>query len=54
MPKDIDALVALNRDPGLLLDDRHVVQCLPTDDSLDLLADIPNGYFTDDWSPFDG
>ena len=52
-PADIAALVALNRRPASLLDDVHVVQCLPTDDDADLLADIPNGYFTGDWTPFD-
>ncbi|MCL2423092.1 MAG: hypothetical protein FWD11_04230 [Micrococcales bacterium] len=52
-PGDIDALVTLNRDPGLVLDDVHVVQCLPTDDDADLLANIPNGYFEGDWTPFD-
>lgn len=52
-PSDIDALVALNRDPGLVLDDVHMVQCLPADDDTDLLANIPNGYFKGDWTPFD-
>ena len=52
-PSDIEALVRLNRDPGLVLDDVHVVQCLPTDDDVDLLANIPNGYFVCDWTPFD-
>ena len=52
-PEDIDALVALNHRPDLVLDDQHVVQCLPTDDAADLLADIPNGYFAADLSPFD-
>lgn len=51
-PGDIDALVALNRDPDLVRDSEHVVQCLPTDDAVDLLADIPNGYFSCDWNPF--
>lgn len=52
-PSDIEALVALNRDPGLLVDDVHVVQCLPTTDHTDLLADLPNGYFAGDWTPFE-
>lgn len=52
-PSDIDALVALNRDPGLVVDDVHVVQCLPTEDDIDLLADLPNGYFGGDWTPFE-
>ena len=49
---DVDALVAMNRDPGCVLDDRHIVQCLPTDDGADLLANIPNGYFDGDMDPF--
>lgn len=53
VPSDIDALVALNRDPGLVVDDVHVVQCLPTRDDIDLLADLPNGYFAGDWTPFE-
>ncbi|EGD21338.1 hypothetical protein [Prescottella equi] len=52
-PSDIEALVALNRDPGLVVDDVHVVQCLPTEDDIDLLADLPNGYFAGDWTPFE-
>ncbi|MBS2531213.1 hypothetical protein KGQ20_00340 [Catenulispora sp. NF23] len=52
-PSDVDALVTLNRNPGVVVGDRHVVQCLPTDDGTDLLAGIPNGYFFGDWTPFD-
>ncbi|WFR72827.1 hypothetical protein P9209_02660 [Prescottella defluvii] len=52
-PSDIEALVALNRDPGLVVDDVHVVQCLPTADDTDLLADLPNGYFACDLTPFE-
>lgn len=52
-PSDIGALVALNRDPGCVVDSVHVVQCLPTTDAADLLADIPNGYFVGDWTPFE-
>ncbi len=33
----------------LVVDDVHVVQCLPTEDDIDLLADLPNGYFAGDW-----
>ena len=51
-PDDIDALVALNRNPDLVRDSEHVVQCLPTDDAVDLLAGLPNGYFSSDWNPF--
>lgn len=49
---DIDALSDLNRQPDLLLDDAHVVQCLPGRHHDDLLANIPNGYFSVDWNPF--
>jgi len=49
---DVDALVAMNRDPGCVLDKCHIVQCLPTDDAADLLANIPNGYFDGDLDPF--
>lgn len=52
VPEDIDALVRLNREPSLLLDDLHVVQCLPTAADEDLLANLPNGYFAADWDPF--
>lgn len=52
-PSDIDALVALNRHPDVVVDDVHVVQCLPTRDDTDLLADLPNGYFAGDWTPFE-
>ena len=49
---DVEALVAMNRDLGCVLDKRHIVQCLPTDDGADLLANIPNGYFEGDLDPF--
>ncbi len=49
---DIDALVELNRNPGLLLGDVHVVQNVPVDGDSSLLAGIPNGYFEGDWTPF--
>lgn len=49
---DIDALAELNRSPALVLDTVHVVQCLPVQDGVDLLANLPNGYFEGDWSPF--
>lgn len=49
---DVDALVKLNRNPGLLLDDVHVVQNVPADGYASLLAEIPNGYFSGDWTPF--
>ena len=49
---DIDALVELNCNPGLLLGDVHVVQNVPVDGDSSLLAGIPNGYFEGDWTPF--
>lgn len=49
---DIGALAELNRRPSLVLDKVHVVQCLPIEDDADLLANLPNGYFAGDWSPF--
>ena len=49
---DIDALVELNRHPERLLDDVHVVQSVPDSGVLSLLANIPNGYFESDWTPF--
>lgn len=50
---DIDALATLNEHPDVILDDVHVVSCLPTDLDADLLAAIPNGYFSGDWTPYD-
>lgn len=52
-PDDIRALVILNKNPDLVLDKRHLVRCLPTDEGADLLAHIPNGYFEGDWNPFE-
>jgi hypothetical protein len=49
---DIDALVRLNSDPSVLLDDSHVVQNVPDAGVASLLADLPNGYFSGDWTPF--
>lgn len=49
---DIHALVELNRHPDLLLDDVHVVQSVPDSSASSLLANIPNGYFESDWTPF--
>lgn len=48
----IAALLELNRRPDLLLEARHVVQCVPGSRDDDALANIPNGYFEGDWSPF--
>lgn len=49
----IDALLVLNRNPDLLLDDVHVVQNVPSNDVSAVLANIPNGYFEGDWTPFE-
>lgn len=51
-PGDIDALAAVNQNPDFAAGSRHIVQRLPTDDAADLLANIPNGYFTADLNPF--
>ncbi|MGV8881781.1 MAG: hypothetical protein ACOH19_06480 [Rhodoglobus sp.] len=51
---DIDALVELNRHAERLLDDVHVVQSVPDGGVSSLLANIPNGYFESDWTPFQG
>lgn len=51
-PADLNALVELNRSPELVLDEVHVVQCLPSTHDGDLLANLPNGYFESDWDPF--
>lgn len=51
-PDDVEALMSMNRDPGCVLEEFHIVQCLPTDDGADLLANIPNGYFDGDLDPF--
>ncbi|MFK4788664.1 hypothetical protein [Microbacterium sp. ZW T5_56] len=50
--EDIDALVSLNRDPSVLLESTHVVQRVPEQSVDGLLADVPNGYFSGDWTPF--
>jgi hypothetical protein len=49
---DIDALVSLHRDPSPLLEAVHVVQRVPEASVDGLLADVPNGYFSSDWTPF--
>jgi hypothetical protein len=49
---DIDALVSLHRDPSPLLEAAHVVQRVPEASVDGLLADVPNGYFSGDWTPF--
>lgn len=51
---DVDALVAMNRDPDrLLADDDHVyVQRLPVPRDDLLIAGLPNGYFSADWNVF--
>lgn len=50
--EDIDALVAMNREPSNVLDDVVYVQRLsvPSDDLL--IAGLPNGYFVSDWNVF--
>lgn len=48
----VSALVRIQRNSEAILEEFHVVQCLPTSDPVDLLANIPNGYFDGDIGPF--
>ena len=50
--EDLDALVEINLNPDVLLDEVHVVQNVPVNADTSLLAGIPNGYFEGDWTPF--
>ena len=47
---DIEALAAMNAHPEVVLDAVHIAQCLPS--GMGLLANLPNGYFSGDWTPF--
>ncbi|MDP9897972.1 hypothetical protein [Variovorax ginsengisoli] len=51
---DVEALVAMNRDPDQLLanDDNVYVQRLPVARDDLLIAGLPNGYFSADWNVF--
>ena len=49
---DIDALLAANRSPDLLLDDVVYIQRLPLAIDDPLIAGQPNGYFSADWDSF--
>ncbi|WP_429948169.1 hypothetical protein ACQYWY_14510 [Comamonas sediminis] len=49
---DIDALLAANRCPDLLLDEVIYIQRLPLADADPLIAGQPNGYFSADWDSF--
>lgn len=51
---DVDALVAMNRDPDQVLphDDVVYVQRVPVPRDDLLIAGLPNGYFTSDWNVF--
>ncbi|WP_350348360.1 hypothetical protein ABIQ69_00040 [Agromyces sp. G08B096] len=49
---DIDALLELNRRADLLVEESHVVQCLPSERENALLANLPDGYFEGGWNPF--
>jgi hypothetical protein len=46
-------LAAINSDPSRCLDRKMVMQIVPVQKAEDSLAAFPNGYFTDDLSPFD-
>ncbi|WP_133648288.1 hypothetical protein [Paraburkholderia flava] len=50
--EDIDALVAMNREPSNVLDDVVYVQRLPVPSDDLLIAGLPNGYFVSDWNVF--
>lgn len=52
VPEDIDALLGINVDPDVLVDSVHIVQQLPGDDADAPLANLPNGYFEGDLTPF--
>ena len=47
---DIEALAAMNAHPEVVLDAVHIAPCLPS--GMGLLANLPNGYFSGDWTPF--
>ncbi|MET7991045.1 hypothetical protein ABZU76_09055 [Amycolatopsis sp. NPDC005232] len=49
---DVAALVAVNRKPDGFLDDVVLVQRVPVGRDDLVIAGIPNGYFTSDWSVF--
>lgn len=51
---DVEALVAMNRDPDQVLahDDVVYVQRVPVPRDDLLIAGLPNGYFTSDWDVF--
>lgn len=49
---DVEALLEMNRRPDCVLDAVHVVQRVPSSDAADLLANLPNGYFEGDWTPY--
>lgn len=51
-PADVEALVRLNRDPDLALDDTCAVQRVPVGRDDLVIAGMPNGYFTCDWNTF--
>ncbi|QFZ18330.1 hypothetical protein [Saccharothrix syringae] len=49
---DVDALVAVNRDPVAVLDGVVYVQRLPLARDDLMIAGLPNGYFSGDWDVF--
>ena len=52
-PDEVRALLLANREPDALLDDEAVfVQALPVPADHQLIAGLPNGYFSGDWDVF--
>ncbi|WP_268594078.1 hypothetical protein, partial [Escherichia coli] len=50
--EDIEALVAANAKPDLIIDDVVCVQQVPVASDDLLIAALPNGYFSADWDLF--
>jgi len=50
--EDFDALIEINRRPDRVLDDIVYIQRLPVSSNTDLIAGLPNGYFSCDWNIF--
>ncbi|MFG6443793.1 hypothetical protein ACFXQA_00805 [Microbacterium sp. P07] len=51
-PREVEALVHLNRDLDEVLDDTVIVQRVPVARDDLVIAGMPNGYFTSDWNTF--
>jgi hypothetical protein len=51
--KAIAFLTKINKDPSLCFDTEMVMQIVPVGNPEDAMAAFPNGYFTDDLTPFE-